>query len=293
MNDNIKTNIKELKNNISELNFYLSYFQKIASSIDDNLSIIEESINKEKSNSSYNSDESDLLPKPSFQDEHKIPDEYYIDFSFIQGSQYNNWKEKLEQHSKDIAECRDKKQFLSFCFIGKQIIELSTIVFFEEEYNTISENNRRFFDAYLRVEERYRKKNWDLPKIYFPISESEKVEDESYKQLENNFIFWNKIEEIQRKLPTSIEIIFEMIQPNFINHRNSQIRNNFFNIKNMNKIRNIYTHESKDDFQERLKRDSHANKLYFNKNKFSLVQKSIEWFIEKIYTLLESHESKH
>lgn len=285
MDDNIKSNIKEIKNHINELNNYFSYFQEIANSIDNTISIIEKSINQENSNSSHHSEKSELLPKPSSQGKHQIPNDYFIDVSFIQENKYDQWKEKLEGYSKQIAECRYKKQFFSFCIIGRQMIESAITVLFEEEYKKISENNRRFFDAYLRVEERYQQKDWKLPKIYFPISENTKSEDEAYKELENHLILWNQIKEIQKILPTSIEIICEMIQPDFYNE-NSQIKTQFFNIKNMNKIRNLYIHEDKDFLEERIEKNNHAKRLYNNQNKFSLVQKTIERFIKDVYDLL-------
>ncbi|MCC5653518.1 hypothetical protein LC609_27740 [Nostoc sp. XA013] len=293
MDEELKQEIQDLKSTISLLsNEINSQFIRLNDSFSININQLSEQIyklsetqaltNKSIDNITVNTYKENF---PESQKYSKIPDEYYIDYSYITDKNYSSWVDNLKRYSKDMAECRDKKQITNFCQSARNTLESAIEVLFDEEYKYINENNKVFLEAYNRVKSSYDKRdntNWDLPQICLVVANFG-IKSENLKKIDGKYVSREYIEKIRREsLPASVQIFFEIIKPNYM--KMQHLKETFFIIKNMNKLRNLKTHGSKSDLDSQLNELGHyAKQLYYSSENFETIQKAISWFVQEIY----------
>ena len=293
MDEELKREIQDLKSNIYLLSNEINcQFIRLNENFSSNINQLSEQIyklsetqaltNKSIDNITINTDKENLQKT---QKQSKIPDEYYIDYSYITDTNYSSWVDNLKKYSKDMAECRDKKQITTFCESARNTLESAIEVLFYEEYRYINENNKSFLEAYNRVKSSYDKRknsNWDLPQICVTVPNSA-IKSENLKNIDGIYVDRKNIEKIRRQsLPASVQIFFEIIKPNYMETRH--LKENFLTIMNMNKLRALKTHGSKSDLDSQLNELGHyAKKLYDSNENFETIQKVISWFVQEIY----------
>ncbi|MEH2260492.1 hypothetical protein [Nostoc sp.] len=222
-----------------------------------------------------------------------IPDDYFIDYSYIKDKSYLSWVGNLNKYSKSMAECRhqdsNKDQIPNFCQSARKTIESAIIFLFEQEYKYISENNTAFLDAYQRVKKFYDKpgKSDYFADIY--IYNQGTITANHIKKSGENYIDFKKIEEIYKKsLPAAARIVFELIRQDFYDASGfPHLRQNYLTIINMNQLRQIQCHGSKDTIEVQLNKISKpAQNLFYSETNFSIIKNSISWFVEEVYNRL-------
>lgn len=291
---------QDLKQEVQELKISIDILTKDIgqqfSTLNENLSINFEQISKQITNLSSQPSLSNETFETNLVNNHqdslqkhqknsKIPNEYYIDYSYIKDVCYLSWVENLRQYSKDMAECRQKDNIVNFCVSARKTLESAIEVFFEQEYKYLSAENKIFLDAYDRVRISYdgrQNTNYNLPQIYIQKSEF-LIESEHLKKICGKYISWNEIEKIRKtSLPASVTIFLEIIQTNF--RKNANLRDKYNTILYMNNLRSLDTHGSKLDLKSQLNKFGNPTKvLYYSNENFVIIQKVISWFVHDIY----------
>ncbi|MBD2507860.1 hypothetical protein H6G91_11320 [Nostoc muscorum FACHB-395] len=269
INENFSINIKQISDQIANL----SEIQVLSNKVVENYLI---------------STSQEILQKPKRQI--NIPNEYFIDYSFIDSVRYPALLENLQKDSKDMAECRHKKQITTFCESARKTLDSSIAVLFAEEFKFLHENNRTFLEAYGRVkifQDNKENKNYEFPNIY--ISNTGQINAEGYKKVGNNYISWKKIEEIHKmNLPASVRIFFEMIKPNFYDNSALHLRKKYLTIIDINQLRKLECHGSKDSLKEQIdKLHNRTKQLFSSEDNFSHIQELIFWFVKEVYNRLD------
>jgi hypothetical protein len=287
----LKTTIDTLSNNIEQkfsiLNEVLSSsFGQISQQIT-NLSGQQSSIIT-MSETNVNNDYKSNLSKP--QQISKIPNEYFIDYLYIDKKQYSSWLENLRRYNKEMAECRQKQQIQTFCQSANTIIDSAIKVLFKEEYNSLCEINTEFIEAYERVKNQKEKKGWKIIEIC--VNTNSTIQSKDFKNVKNKYyISWQAIEELNnRDFNSCLEIFFETIKKNFLNNLNPKdnLKENFFLIKNMHQLRNLKTHGSKDDLKTQLnEKGSYIERLYYDSDNYKKITEVVSWFVKEVYQRIE------
>ncbi len=220
----------------------------------------------------------------------KIPDEYFIDYSFIDSARYPALLENLQKDSKDMAECTHKKQITTFCESARKTLESSIAVLFAEEFKFIHENNKKFLESYDRVkifQDNKEHRSYQFPSIY--LSNTGQINAEGYRKFGNSYISWQKIEEIYKmNLPASVRIFFEMIKLNFYDTSPLHLRKKYLTIIDINQLRKLECHGSKDFLKEQIdKLHNRTKKLFSSEDNFSDIQELVSWFVKEVYNRLE------
>ncbi|MEH2191297.1 MAG: hypothetical protein V7K98_01330 [Nostoc sp.] len=293
MDEELKQEVQDLKSSISLLSNEINHqFTRLNDNFSSNINQLSEQIyklaetqaltNKSIDNITVNTYKENF---PKAQKQSKIPDEYYIDYSYITDANYSSWLDNLKKYSKDMAECRDKNQITPFCQSARNTLESAIEVLFDEEYKCINENNKAFLEAYNRVKSSYDKRknaDWDLPQICVNLPTSA-IKSENLKKVDSIYVDRKNIEKIRKQsLPASVQIFFEIIKPNYM--ETQHLKETFLTIMNMNKLRNLKTHGSKSDLDSQLNQLGHyAKQLYDSSENFETIQKVISWFVREIY----------
>lgn len=293
MDEELKQEIQEIKNSIYLLNTEINnQFIRLNDTFYSNINQLSDQIYKLSQTQALTNKSIDNITANTYtenlqetQKQSKIPNEYYIDYSYITDINYSSWVDNLKKYSKDMAECRYKKQITTFCQSARNTLESAIEVLFEEEYKYINKNNKVFLEAFNRVKFSYDKRGnskWDLPQICITVKNSA-IKSENLKKIDNIYIDKNSLEKIRREsLPASVQIFFEIIKPNFM--ETQHLKENFLTIKNMNKLRGLNTHGSKSDLDSKLDELGYYTKqLYYSNENFETIQKVISWFVEEIY----------
>lgn len=275
LNDNLSKNFNQINQQITHL-----YSSKYLSneSVDINLA------NNDKS----------IFQKT--QEKSAIPDEYFIDYSYIDSFRYPEWFQNLEKENKNMAECRHhKQQIYNFCTSAHRTIESSIQWLFNIEFEYMDGQDESFLKAYDRVKNFVdTTKKYEFPNIY--VSNTGKIDAEGFKKIGNNYIDWKKLEDIYKmNFPMSVRILFEIIKPNFYNTSvYPHLKTNYLRIIAINDIRKIPSHGSMKSDTERI------NNLYRNtkelldsKEKFSQIQDVVSWFVKEVYNRLNKISNRN
>lgn len=212
----------------------------------------------------------------------KTPDEYLIDYPYIDEIQYSDWVRNLKNYSKDMAESRKKKNIPNFCKSANDILESAIEVLFQEEFNYLSESNKKFLEAYERSKEDRIKRGWDFTEIC--IKNSSKIESKDFKKLDDKYISWNSIEKIcNRDFNHSLDIFFEILIPNFMN--TPHLRKKYFLIKGVHILRSFVSHGTSSNLYSKLedKKNNHAKSLYYDRDNYTNIKEVVSWFVQEAY----------
>jgi hypothetical protein len=287
----LKTTIDTLSNNIdqkfSTLNEVLSYgFGQISQQIT-NLSGQQSSIIATSETNVNNNNNNNLSTS---QEVSKIPNEYLINYPYIDEKKYSSWLANLRRYSKEMAECRQKQQIQTFCQSANTIIDSAIKVLFEEEYNSLCEINTEFIEAYERVKNQKDKKGWKIIEIC--VNTHSTIQSTDFKNVKNKYyISWQAIKELtNRDFNSCLEIFFETIKKNFLNNLNTKdnLKENFFLIKNTHQLRNLKSHGSKDDLKTQLnEKGYHIERLYYDSDNYKKITEVVSWFVEEVYNRIE------
>jgi hypothetical protein len=303
MQEDVTQEVKELKNSIDilsnklETEFItlneklLSGFQQISNQIV-NLSCQRVVATKNLDHILVNN-EQDGLHKP--QKQSKIPEKYWIDYSYIDKTQYDDWVNNLNKYNRSMAESRHYKKIPNFCLSAIQSLESAIKILFEKEYHCISESNKAFLEAYDRCKKTYENEGWKYTKIYLG-NKTNDFKEQGYKhiQWEDKYIIpWEKLEkDMNFNFNFHIEISFEIFNPGFMS--TEDWKDKFYLIKSAHRLRHIDGHGDPRKDEKRLEKEKwYVKKLYHDPDNYTKIQNVVSWFVQEVYKRIDkiSHQN--
>ncbi|MDH6089510.1 mediator of RNA polymerase II transcription subunit 8 family protein [Umezakia ovalisporum] len=297
MQEDVIQEVKELKNSIDilsnklETEFItlneklLSGFQQISNQIV-NLSSQRVVANENLDHILVNN-EQDGLHKP--QKQSTIPEGYWIDYSYIDKTQYDDWVNNLDKYNKSMAETQHYKKILNFCLSAIKTLESAIKILFEKEYDCLSESNKEFLEAYDRYKKTYEEKQWKYTKIYLE-NKTNDLEQADYKYIhwEDKYIIsWDSLEKnMNFNFNFSLEISFEIFNPGFMSTKDW--KHKFLLIKNAHRLRHIECHGDRFKDEKRLKKEKwYVQQLYHDPNNYTDIQNVVSWFVQEVYNRID------
>ncbi|MEA5616907.1 hypothetical protein VB711_03490 [Cronbergia sp. UHCC 0137] len=289
MEQDLKQEVQEIKISIDKLSNNIG---QQFSSLNENLYINFEQISKQISNLSAQASlmsetpeinlaaaHQDSLQQP--QKQTKIPNEYFIQYPYIDITKHSSWLESLKKYSKDMAECRHKKKITNFCKSANETLESAIELLFKEEYKCLSESNKTFLEAYQRVKNSINKMGWEFTEIY--LNNNDKIESKDFKLIDDKYISWKSIEQIRRSnFNASVEIFFEILKPNFMNSQH--LKEKFYLIKHLHQLRNLDAHGSASNIKLKVNELNHYAKcLYSSTDNYTNITEVVSWFVKEVY----------
>ncbi|NCO74546.1 MAG: hypothetical protein GW795_06460 [Cyanobacteria bacterium] len=281
LSNEFECNINNFNNQLEELKKELEKLKREEKQTNYKLSL-------NKPTYSYNS-----TKQVNQQQNKNIPEDYFIDFSFIINNEYiktnyPDWLKNLEHYNKNMAECRKNNNIIAFCQEVRKILESAIEFIFKEEYKCLSEDNQVFLEAYIRVKKIYEQKkqnsqssNWIFPNII--IESDSQIQANYLKKIGTIYIDYNQIREIQKSFPAFTKLFFEVIENNFYD-TSKNLKEDFLLLSNMNKIRNLKPHGSTQSLEEQLNKCGYFVKiLYQKKDSFIKITVVINKFMKEIY----------
>ncbi|MDJ0581104.1 hypothetical protein [Crocosphaera sp.] len=230
------------------------------------------------------SDSPKVLERPNYKE--ATSNKIQIDYSYINSEIHHSWVKNLKEYNNHMIELAVENsgtKFINFCYYAIKSIEGSIEELFDLEFGYICSEDNKFLEAYNCVYLDYEGRNFKLPpKI---CVETNNLKAEVYKKIgSKKYLDKNAIDSIlKNSQQTALDIFFSMLDFKYIKKKN--LRSKYFLIKDIKQFRNIESHGTNQDVEDRIRKDvkKKSQWIYFPNPKYKEIKDVVDWFVQEIY----------